>query len=246
MATPVRMNLAEDYHENSKYSRYSLPRLLARHAAYPAWLAAQPFQLRPEKQYPGSTLVGLPRPRAMRTSLGALLWRRRSVAPTEGALGKRDLATLLWCLQGQRSDGHRTNPSAGALYPLEVYAVVHDVEGIEPGRYHYSPSRHALERISGPLDTGKWYLERPFPGAVHLVVCAVLPRLDTKYDQRAYRFALLEAGHATQTLLLGATALGIAALPVGGFYDDLVHDDLALDGIEETVLYVIPAGRKPG
>jgi SagB-type dehydrogenase family enzyme len=63
-----------------------------------------------------------------------------------------------------------------------------------------------------------------------------------KYGARAYRFALMEAGHVGQNLLLAAAALGLGAVPLGGFYDREVDAFLGVDGIYEASLYLVPVG----
>jgi SagB-type dehydrogenase family enzyme len=249
VAAPVRVNLAESYHEDSKYQPATLPRLLAGVAGFEEWAKAQPFGRRPSKAYPGAETVELPRPRTLWRAFSTLLVRRRSRRPAAGPLRLRTLATLLWAAQGLDHQGHRTAPSAGGLYPLELYVAARDVPGLRPGLYHYDPMRHALERL-GDGDGGEvasWYLEGEAfaPAAAHVVVAAVLPRLAIKYRERAYRFSLQECGHASQNLLLAAEAAGVAALPVGGFYDDRVHDSLELDGVEEVALSLIPVGVRP-
>ena len=79
-----------------------------------------------------------------------------------------------------------------------------------------------------------------------IALSVVLPRSSFKYGQRAYRFALLEAGHIAQNLLLASEGLGLGALPVGGFFDDEINDLLGLDGCSEFVIYLVLAGSREG
>jgi SagB-type dehydrogenase family enzyme len=72
-----------------------------------------------------------------------------------------------------------------------------------------------------------------------------LARLESKYGERSYRFALLEAGHIAQNLLLAATAEGVAALPVGGFVEDKLNALLGLNGRDEFAVYLILLGCPP-
>lgn len=245
MAAPVRVDLAEAYHEDSKYRTYELPRLMAGVALFPSWVDGQRFNRRPSKAYPGSPVLELPRPSGLRASLAHVLGERRSEAPGDGPLTPRQLATLLWAAQGLRLDGKRTVPSAGGLYPLELYVAVRDVRGVAEGLHHYDPLLHCLERLGDGSASG-WYLqEGEFDGAAaHIIVTCVMPRLAIKYRERAYRFGLQEAGHAAQNLLLAAASLRLACLPVGGFRDDAVHDALVLDGVEEVGLCILPVGRR--
>ncbi|KOX11614.1 hypothetical protein ADL04_00515 [Streptomyces sp. NRRL B-3648] len=76
-----------------------------------------------------------------------------------------------------------------------------------------------------------------------LTVHLDLGLLRRRYGLRALRLGLLEAGHLTQTLLLTAAAFGLSTLPLGGLHDDLAHELLGLDGLDEPVQYLLPLGR---
>jgi SagB-type dehydrogenase family enzyme len=137
-------------------------------------------------------------------------------------------------------------PSAGALYPLELYVAAATVRGLVPGLYHFQPFRHSLSFLA-PLE---WSLLRsalvdPSPldtSAVLVVVIAVFWRSRIKYGLRGYRFALLEAGHLVQTIQLAATHLGLHALPVGGFFDRRLDQFLGIDGLDEAAVYAVALG----
>lgn len=145
----------------------------------------------------------------------------------------------------------RSVPSGGALYPLEIYPVVRNVVGLEPGLYHYDPSAHVLEvlderEVSG--DLGEVMIPLPDGpnlattcGAV-LFVVGVFWRTRFKYGLRGYRWTLIEAGHVGQSFLLAAEALGLPAVPYGGFWDRRVDDLLGVDGVNESVIYSLVTG----
>jgi SagB-type dehydrogenase family enzyme len=142
----------------------------------------------------------------------------------------------------------RTAPSGGALYPIEIYPVVISVKGVEPGLYHYAVDRHGLELIlPGRLE--KRLSEITFDdgtfsrASVAFILTGVFGRPHFKYGERGYRFALLEAGHICQNLLLAATSLRLGAVAVGGFIDDELNELLDLDGIDESAVYLIAAGH---
>ena len=144
----------------------------------------------------------------------------------------------------------RAAPSGGALYPLELYAVCHRVEGLEVALYHYDPLLHGLELL-GPLTAHAGADLTPYgevlsDSAAVVAITAVFWRSRFKYGARAYRFALTEAGHVAQNLLLAATALGLASVPIGGFYDRKVDDFIGVDGIFEGSLYLVPVGHAAG
>lgn len=161
------------------------------------------------------------------------------------------LAQLLWAAQGVTGkDGRlRTAPSAGALYPLDVYAVVgaHGVEGMNPGVYHYVPQSHQLERVaSGDLRDRMaaaclgqpWMARAP----VSFVVTAEYKRSEIKYGPRAERYCSIEAGHVGQNIFLQAEALGLGAGIVGAFDDERLARLLALPSSHRP-LVVMPVGH---
>ncbi len=154
-------------------------------------------------------------------------------------LGEAELGQLLWAAQGV-IDGHRTAPSAGALYPLVVRVIDRD------GVWRYVPADHALVREStqdrrGQVASASFGQEAVRAAPAVLVISANLAITARKYGARAERFATLEAGHVAQNILLEATALGLAAVPVGAFDDDALRRALDLTRAE-TPLYVIPIG----
>ena len=183
-------------------------------------------------------------------SLEQSLLERRSVRNYSGQpLTLEEVSQLLWAAQGITNPaGFRTAPSAGALYPLELYMVAGDVEGLEAGVYRYQPDGH---RLAKTLDGDKRaqlaeaVLEQEWveEGAVDFVFTAVYERTTGKYGERGIRYVHIEVGHAAQNLCLQATALGLGAVTVGAFYDDQVSQVLGLPA-EEQPLYVIPVGRK--
>jgi SagB-type dehydrogenase family enzyme len=175
-------------------------------------------------------------------SLTDALSRRRSVREYQPApLDLADLSQLLWATQGITSAGGRTAPSAGGLYPLELYLVTGD------GHYRYDPDRHQLE-VLGEVDLRSKLSEAALSqdsveqaGAV-FVLSAVYSRTEQKYGDRAERYVQVEVGHAAQNLLLQAVSLELAAVPIGAFHDDQVHEVLGLPGDHEP-LYLIPVGH---
>ncbi|MGC8838087.1 MAG: SagB/ThcOx family dehydrogenase [Anaerolineae bacterium] len=204
---------------------------------------ASPFPSQP----PPTALLSrepLPPPRTEGPlSLEEALLKRRSVrAYTDRPLTREEVGQLLWAAQGITREGrYRTAPSAGALYPLELYVA--DAEGV----WHYLPQEHALE---------PWRAEdrrpRLCPAALSqaavcrapavFVVTGVFARTAQKYGDRATRYVWLEAGHAAQNLLLQAVALGLGAVPIGAFYDEQVQAALNLPP-DHAPLYLIPVGE---
>lgn len=188
--------------------------------------------------------MALPEPRLeSELSLEEAIARRRSVREfTEESLSREEISQLLWAAQGITDPrGLRSAPSAGALYPLELYVATSD------GAYHYLPRGHAL-RVVGEEDRRPDLWEAGLKqGALQeapaiFVVTAVYQRTEAKYGERAERYVKLEAGHAAQNILLQAVALKLGAVPIGAFYDDQVQSALALHA-DHQPLYLIPVGH---
>lgn len=184
----------------------------------------------------------LPEPSSLAdVTLADALAARRSVREFgDAALTVQQVSDLLWAAQGVTSDsGGRTAPSAGALYPLEVYLVTDDAV------LHYLPDGHRIESRGSATarlavaDAVGQDAARGAPAVI--VITGVASRVEPKYGGRAERYLLLEAGHAAQNLLLAATALGLGAVPIGAFGDDALARALDLPPGEETV-YAIPVG----
>jgi SagB-type dehydrogenase family enzyme len=192
--------------------------------------------------------VELPAAALGRARLRAVLRARRSRAALESrALPCSALAALIGS-SSRSADGHRSTPSGGALFPLELYVVALAVDGLDEGVYHYSPYRHRLARLRGASrsDVAATIVDpRLADGAAALlVVTAVFWRTRFKYGLRGYRFALLEAGHLVQTAVLAAAALDIPALPLGGFYDRELDALVLADGLEESSVYALLLGGR--
>ena len=151
------------------------------------------------------------------------------------------IGQLFWAGQGISSDtGYRTAPSAGARYPLELYALT------ASSLLHYRPDGHRAERTDSDALTelADAAFGQEFVGSapVVLIFVGVAARTEVEYGALAERLVDREAGHATQNVLLQATALGLAATPVGGFDPEVVARLLALPPGHE-VLYLVPVGE---
>jgi SagB-type dehydrogenase family enzyme len=182
-------------------------------------------------------------------SLEKALRDRRSLRRFKNsAISLAQLSQLLWAAQGvSGTGGRRTAPSAGALYPLEVYAVAGMVSGLSVGVYAYDPNRHALRRIAegdAREDLSSAALGQAPVGsaAAVLVICAVYERTTVKYGERGVRYVHMEAGHAAQNVHLQAAALGLGTVVIGAFDDDGVRKVLRMTDREHP-LYLMPVGR---
>ncbi len=203
----------------------------------------------PFKTYPDAPRHVLPPSAPMPVRLDEALNRRRSVRDyADTPISLEALSALLHAAQGitEPSFPKRAAPSAGALYPLEVYVSAQRVAGLAPGLYHYAVREHALERLKDdvrrPLTVACLDQEHVPTAAAVFVLTAIFQRERWKYKGRAYRYILMEAGHVGQNIYLAATALGLGACAIGAFYDDLLNELLGVDGEEEAALYVLTVG----
>jgi SagB-type dehydrogenase family enzyme len=205
-----------------------------------------------DKTYPEAKRIVLPAPGEERgLSLAEAIEQRRSRREyTNEPLPLADLSRLLHAAGGitDPTRGFRSAPSAGALYPIEIYVVVHNVPELAPGLYHYATAEHALEQLQSrdlraALLVAGIGQEMLGQAQVCFILSAVFQRTRWKYRERTYRYILLEAGHIGQNLYLAATSLGLGACAIGAFLDDDCNDLLGLDGEEEAALYLIPVGK---
>lgn len=183
-------------------------------------------------------------------SLEEALSLRRSVREfSTEPLHLSDISQLLWAAQGiTSSEGYRTAPSAGGLYPLEIYVVTANVDDLPPGCYHYRPLAHDLEVVTSEnlvSELAAAALDQSWVenAAANFIISAVYERTTEKYGERGIRYVHLEAGHAAQNICLQAAALGIGVVTVGAFHDDKIAQVTGM-GPEEAPLYVIPTGKK--
>jgi SagB-type dehydrogenase family enzyme len=211
------------------------------------------------KRYSGRKTVRLPKPLGGGEFAAVLkerrTWRRFGSAP----LALDDLATVLaytvgiqlWAHVGALRVPLKTSPSGGGRHPIECYVVARGVKGLKAGVYHYAADRHTLERIRGPVPLARMRAYVPNSGyfakaSAMVFFTAVFERIMWRYPySRAYRAALVEAGHVCQTFCLTATWRGLAPYCVMGLADSLIEKDLGIDGISESVLYAAGVGRPP-
>lgn len=171
---------------------------------------------------------------------------------SEKPLNLDQISTLLWAAAGKNSDtvtgATRTIPSAGAIYPLEIYIITgkNSVNDLEEGLYHYSIEKHSLEAVlnkdirkeisAGCL--GQVFIKE---APVSLIIAAKSERTMSRYGQRGIRYVYMEAGHACQNIYLMATNLGLGTVEVGAFDDDKIKGLLLLDKDTEPIS-IMPVG----
>ena len=236
--------IGKRFQDETKYSRGKLPGGYLdgrkKPEAYKSYPDAQKFKLEPPAKEGGKPLWETIKQRRSIRNFGNM------------PLSKADLSQLLWASQGITDEymGHelRASPSAGALYPVETYLSAQMVEGIEPGIYHYDVRGHKLDLLrQGNLrfEVAEASLDQGFlaAGAVVFAWTAVFARSKWKYQERAYRYVYLDAGHIAQNVALAAAGLGLVSCQVAALYDEEVNVLLGVDGEEESIIYMTVVGH---
>jgi len=232
------------------YHQWSKPGVIDALGSVANW--GQPVEL--YKAYPGAPVVALPEPslEGGLPTARAIATRRSTRSYSGRPLGLDELSRFLFLTSGISADrfgsARRTAPSSGALYPIEIYPIVNNAAGIERGVYHYAYREHALELVRTEdmrarlVDQGLGQEFLGQCGAV-LFLTMILQRMRPKYQDRSYRYGLLEAGHVGENAYLAATEMGLGACGIGAFMDDAMNEMLGIDGVEEAVVYMLAVGH---
>ncbi len=198
-----------------------------------------------------SEIIKLPEPKYIGTSsIEEALHKRRSVRTFgEGPVTIHEVSQLLWAAGGITGGGNlRTAPSAGALYPLELYIAAGNVTDLPAGVYKYRPKNHEMLRVArGDRRDGLCGAALGQPSikraAAVLVIAAVFERTTAKYGERGIRYVHMESGHSAQNVCLQAVPLGLGTVVIGAFRDEEVKKVLDLEDMERP-LYILPVGRR--
>ncbi len=191
----------------------------------------------------------LPKPNLKgNSSLEEIFQKRRSIRDYKNKpLTLNDVSQILWASQGITQGNHRTVPSAGALYPIEIFLTIKNVQGLEKGIYHYIPKDHKLILIkegdfSEDLSDAALSQQCVKDSALNLIITGVFERTTQKYGERAIRYVWMEAGHSAQNIYLEAGALNLGTVSVGVFEDEKVKRILNLPKTIDP-LYIMPIGK---
>lgn len=242
----------EAFHENSKNSHYN------------KGLSEEDIQTRVRELHESLDFVGrpiIPLPRSLRLrdmTLDEAIRNRNSLRQMRPCpITLQGLATILYSAYGVTRPtpdsppyrSFRTVPSGGGLYPLEVFLYCAHVRGLQPGVYHYSPSKNHLRFLregdhTAQVSDSLMQPEIAVNASVIMFITALFERSVFKYRDRGYRYILIEAGHAAQNINLVTTVLGLGSVNIGGFYDREVDAFLCLDGVTHSTIYMIAIGRK--
>ena len=236
------MKIGDRFQQETKYFRNKI-------CDGPDW-SIQPEQY---KTYPSNKKIKLPKPVSIsKYSLNDLLKKRKSIRNfTDKPVKIQELSFLLWASTGiQRKEfgfEFRTAPSAGALYPIETYLTINNVEEIKKGVYHYNIKNHCLEELKlgdFGINIAHAALDQEMcaNAAVVFVWTTIFNRSKCKYGQRAYRYIYLDAGHIAENLALTATSLDLGSCQVAALYDDEINQMISIDGINESTIYLSVVG----
>jgi len=196
-------------------------------------------------------------PEASPSRLMELLAARQSCREYEAkSISLTALSSIMACAYGITRTGavgntqgyFRTVPSAGGLFPLEIYVLLRNVDEVADGIYHYNVRQHSLElfREGGWFDDlDKALIFAPLVANANLIffLTAVFKRSQKKYGPRGYRYILLEAGHIGQNICLAATEQGLGSLCMGGYFDGKLNGFLGFDGLRDGVVYSLAVGH---
>lgn len=196
-------------------------------------------------------------------SLEKALSERRSIREySEGSLSLAEISQLLWAAQGitqktektssiQRDEYWRsrlrTAPSAGALYPIELYIAVGKVEGLSQGLYKYSPQQHAIIKITegdkrNDISNAALKQSSIRNAAANIILFGNYNKTASKYGKRAKRYVQIEVGAVSQNIYLQASTLGLGTVFIGAFADDSLKSTLNAPE-DEYPLGIMPIGR---
>lgn len=195
-------------------------------------------------------IIQLPEPsKTSDISIEQALAERRSVRSySKDPLSLQDVSQLVWAAQGITQGAYRTAPSAGALYPLEIYVVVGNVQGLEQGVYKYNPEEHVIEQVNQgdmrqQLQQSSLNQSSVGDGAIDIVIAGVFERTTKKYGERGNQYVYMEAGHAAQNIYLQAVSLDLGTVTIGAFDEPTIQKILDMNE-DEIPLYIMPIGKK--
>jgi SagB-type dehydrogenase family enzyme len=192
----------------------------------------------PEPRYDGNVSIEM-----------ALLKRRSIRSYKADPLTIAEISQLLWSAQGLTASRYRTAPSAGALYPLEVYVAAGNVSGLglDAGLYKYYPHAHEIAATITGDKRPELCRAGLSQGSIRtasavMVFCAVFERVTGSYGKRGIQYVHMEAGHAIQNACLQAISLGLGSVVIGAFNDNDVKSVMKLEQGEQPLL-MLPVGK---
>jgi len=208
------------------------------------------------QENPRTYLLPAPRLEGTMSVEQALATRRSHRSFQDKPLSAEQLSQMLWSAYGvtfplpnhpHLRGGLRTAPSAGASFPFEIYAIIGNVDGIEPGVYLWISEENKLIRridrdVREELAQAALGQMMVRDAPVSIFWSAVFSRMTNRYGPRGReRYVPMDLGHSAQNVYLQATALGLGTVAIGAFIDARVSEILQLPA-EEEPLYIMPVG----
>ncbi len=191
------------------------------------------------------------------TSVAEAIYMRTSVRTfAQKPLSFQSISQLLWAAGGKNVDGvsgaSRTYPSAGGLYPLEIYLVCTDVESLSSGVYRYQWKDHSLNKYAAGPNRMDALKQATYSGAfidsyvpACIVITALYSRTTSKYGKRGQkRYVPMDAGGSAQNVHLQAHTYGIGTYPIGAFDDMKVKAAIGIEETQQVPLVIIPCGKR--
>lgn len=238
----TRNNIGEAFHELTKFHRNYMAPHVANEEREPQYKEYQNV-----KQYP----LPAPSTKILTSAFEAMIHRRSIRNYSKDDLKMHHLSKILWVAQGitakVKGAELRAVGSAGALHPLEIYIIVNNVGDMPQGLYHYNVRAHALDLLiqdNFSLGIMNACLGQEFISESAAVIAwtGVFGRATWRYNQRAYRYAYLECGHAMQNASVACQAMDVGCCEIGAFYDDEINLMLGLDTANESVISLMSLG----
>lgn len=264
-------NIAELFHENTKYSEVEDFRLGPSAGLFTQETSLQFMQAKIAPDYRGKEKIELPEPEEVDRRIDEVIASRRSNRDQTGeGMSLQQLSTLLQHSCGKTDEQvlgepegrepvtkkFRAYASGGGLYPVEIYLTVpNSGPNLDAGLYYYAPESHVLRVLERDEDIGDRLAETfgispdiydPLTSSVTFTLTGTVWRSMAKYGPRGYRFILQESGHLAQNVLLMAEAMDLGAVPLAGFYDNKMNDFLGINGVDEASLYTVSVGHVDG
>ncbi len=181
-----------------------------------------------------------------------LLNKRRSIRQYSNLpLNIKQLAYILYAGNARTPKGNRTAPSAGALYPIDIFVYANKVIGLSKGIYFYNARYHYLQKMqdgdfSGHFKIACYYQNHIKNAAALIILIYEKRRMEYRYKEKSINFAYIEAGHISQNVLLALTQLGLAGVPVGAFDAGMILKPFGYKLKKRVPLYVNAVGNKSG
>lgn len=205
------------------------------------------------KTYPTSPRYPLPEPLESDLAITDVLKKRRSIRSFNAGkpLSLQQLASICYYALGITGEKYdiklRTYPSAGALYPIELYVLVQNVDKLPEGIFHYNVLEHSLEHlVEGEfIDAfvrGTFDQDFVYDAPISLILTIYYERTRYKYGYRAYRYVFIDLGAVVQNVYLVSTGLRLGAVVIGAFNDEFIANLIGLDIDDEFVAAIMPVG----